>query len=352
MNMEKVKKILRIIVFLSLFIVIFYFIGLLFLPVGTFKEWFQLFTVKEFYNEEKNTLDVIYVGNSMIYTAISPMEIYSQTGITGYDFSTQGQTINSTYYYIKEACRYQNPKLIFVEAGEMFSDLSLTPENDVRKAIDPIRFSKNKWEMINDETYNLSNFDKLTCIFPILRYHSRWSMLDEADFRKFYSDDTYTYKGFLLNHSVEKYDDKKGKNKKMNADKGNNIQNIINQDVNNKLDQIIDFCKEKNICLIIAKLPEPIFWDENKSEIVRNFSEEKNIKFIDFNYLEEIDIDWKEDTFDKGNHLNIKGAEKVSKYIGEYLTTNYILEDHRNDEKYLSWNELCKEYFGQKRTSY
>ena len=68
----------------------------------------------------------------------------------------------------------------------------------IRRAIDSLKFSKNKLEMIWDEDYKLSNYDKLSCIFPILRFHSRWDKLDESDLRKFVFEGNYTDKGYLL----------------------------------------------------------------------------------------------------------------------------------------------------------
>ena len=35
----------------------------------------------------------------------------------------------------------------------------------------------------------------------------------------------------------------------------------------------------------------------------------------------------------RGDHLNTYGAEKVSRYLGDYLKANYGLTDHRKGEK-------------------
>ena len=45
---------------------------------------------------------------------------------------------------------------------------------------------------------------------------------------------------------------------------------------------------------------------------------------IDFNMLlDDIDFDWINDTRDGGNHLNDFGAQKVTRYLGEYLKKQY-----------------------------
>ena len=45
------------------------------------------------------------------------------------------------------------------------------------------------------------------------------------------------------------------------------------------------------------------------------------------------------DTMDYGNHMNLAGSKKVMKYMGDYLASNYELEDRRDDENYKSWDD-------------
>ena len=56
--------------------------------------------------------------------------------------------------------------------------------------------------------------------------------------------------------------------------------------------------------------------------------------------MEELGLNWDEDTQDKGDHLNVYGAEKVTSYLGNYLEENYELEDHRNDPAYEEFRKV------------
>ena len=58
----------------------------------------------------------------------------------------------------------------------------------------------------------------------------------------------------------------------------------------------------------------------------------------------DLKINWKKDTKDKGNHLNYRGAKKVTKYLGNYLKKTGLLEDHRKDSKYESWDRAYDIY--------
>lgn len=47
---------------------------------------------------------------------------------------------------------------------------------------------------------------------------------------------------------------------------------------------------------------------------------------------------------DGGDHMNFKGARKVTAYLGKYLNKHYSLPDHREDPAYDSWNQDLIEY--------
>ena len=49
-------------------------------------------------------------------------------------------------------------------------------------------------------------------------------------------------------------------------------------------------------------------------------------------------------TLDKGDHLNLSGAHKVTDYMTMYLQEHYMLPDHRGDEKFTSWDTMASQY--------
>jgi hypothetical protein len=56
-----------------------------------------------------------------------------------------------------------------------------------------------------------------------------------------------------------------------------------------------------------------------------------------------------EDTYDAGLHLNLYGAEKLSRYFGNWLKTNLELTDYRTDKNYKKvWDEKTKFYEEEK----
>ena len=65
-----------------------------------------------YYCEKENTLDFIFVGNSVTYSAINPAILWEEYGITSYNFAVSEQNIPISYYYIEEALKKQQPKAI------------------------------------------------------------------------------------------------------------------------------------------------------------------------------------------------------------------------------------------------
>ena len=59
--------------------------------------------------------------------------------------------------------------------------------------------------------------------------------------------------------------------------------------------------------------------------------------YVDGN-LEKIGIDWYTDSPDGGDHMNPRGAAKVTAWLGAYLQTQG-LEDRRDSAAYASWQE-------------
>ena len=78
---------------------------------------------------------------------------------------------------------------------------------------------------------------------------------------------------------------------------------------------------------------------------VSDCAEEKGIPYLDLNKkTAELGINWKTDSLDKGDHLNLSGACKVTAYLGNYLKENYNLSDKRENNEYKSWNDLAEKY--------
>lgn len=284
---------------------------------------------KGFYEEPKNSLELLFIGNSDLYRGISPIVLYDNYGIASYSYTAPGQRVWTGYYMLKESLLYQKPKVVVFGVDAVFSNNDSSNSN-YRKVFDNMKANSVKYEAINDDVYNFTLSEKISYYFPIFRYHARYKELTKEDLKYAFYDYHFAYKGLDLITEIKPY--------KNNYDYMKNNKEIeISDKVKKYLDKIVDLCKENNIELLFVELPSADSWNLNKSKAVSNYAKEKNIEFIDLNLGQIKDFDWKHDTSDKGDHLNVYGATKVTNYLGEYLTSNYQFTNYKNDDKYKQW---------------
>lgn len=332
-------------------VICFFLIGFLLLYVATkilIPKWITVkdnrmtYIIKGFYNEPKNSLDVVFMGNSDVYRGISPIKLWDEYGIASYNFVSSGQRMWTAYYLMEECLKYQHPKLIILNMDSAFNETH-SSESNYRKAIDNMKFGKNKINAIMDPVFGFSKKDKLSFIFPIFRYHSRWSELKDIDFSKAFEDTKFSYKGMDLITTVKPYTEE---NKYMQKDDSNKA---IGEKSSKYLERMVNLCKEKNIELLLIELPSADSWSLDSSNKVAEFSKENDLEFIDMNLnYEKFGFDWKTDTSDGGDHLNVYGAEKVSTYLGKIIQEKYNIPNRKEDSKYSSWNEDSEIYKNDK----
>lgn len=333
-------------------VICFFVIGFLLLQIITkilIPKWITVednrmtYIVKGFYEEPKNSLDVIFMGNSDVYRGISPITLWDEYGITSYNFVSSGQRMWTAYYMLEESLKYQNPKLIVLNMDSAFNE-SQSSESNYRKAFDNMKLSKNKIEAVKDPVFNNSGEEILSYILPITRYHSRWTEIEDEDFLKAFENRRFSYKGMDMTTVVEPYDNGY---EYMKRDHSNQQ---IGENCLKYLEKIINICKERNIQLLLIEIPSADSWSKELSDKTNTFAEQHGLEFIDMNLnANDFGFDWKLDTSDGGDHLNVYGAEKVSRYLGKIIQEKYDILDHRNDLKYEEWNKDSEIYHDDKK---
>ena len=260
--------------------------------------------------EKKNTIDVLVAGDSESYTSVSPMDLWDRAGIAAYDCGQPGQRIQETYYILKTAFRTQSPKLVLFETNTMFRDPG---------------FLKN---------VQLSLTEPLAYHFPVIKYHNAWKALFDGP-----GGPKKSYKGFEIRDKVVSYE---GDEEYMKETKD---KAQIPEVVRIYMEKIKRLCEKNGADLLLVSAPSPKNYNYKKHNSLEEYARENDLPYVDLNMkFRDIGIDWKQDSYDRGDHLNISGARKVTAYIGQYLADNYDLPDRRNDDGWREWDDLAKEY--------
>lgn len=296
-------------------------------------------TLSEFYYEDSDTIDVIYLGASNVFCGISPLEIWNEYKITGYDIAVGSATPWTDYYLLKEVLEYQTPQLVIVDLDTSFS-ADEPSEEYTRKAFDYFKFlSPNLINAVTSDAYDNSYFDYISYIFPIFRYHDRYNEISANDIL-FYKNLGYnTTKGYVPY-----------KNIKPNKVKFSYLKTNDKGDMTEKskkyLKMIIELCKSHGVKIAFSELPSNENWSLERDEYAYDFCEENNIDFIDLNsvnVMNEINLDWNKDTSDGGIHLNYDGMKKATDYIGKYVVNN-IKKRNYSENVENEWNNCYKKY--------
>ncbi len=296
------------------------------------------FIVKGFYEEPKNSLDVVILGNSDTYRGVSPMVMYKEYGIASYSFVSAGQRMWQGYAMFEDVLRTQNPKIILFNVDGMFSDNQANDGNH-SKVYDNMPFSMTKIKAVYDENYEATWIRRFNHLFPVFQYHNRYTDLSSDDFKYAFYDYHYALKGMEMVAYREAYtgdlDYMKDKGEKTEIPEINEYY----------LDKMREECEKKGIKLVLFHIPSTESASYARYYGIKDYADNYNLDFLEMNfYNDEIGIDWTTDTADAGDHLNLFGAEKVAKYLGKWLKDNYELPDRRNDKKYKQWDKDYKIY--------
>ncbi len=289
------------------------------------------------YDIPKNSLDVVYLGTSQFHMGITPLEIWEKYGITSGNFNASSCRAWLAYYMLEEILKYQNPKVVVVDAA-----LIRGGENNLvgnRRILGQFRFSPLKLQALYDclELEEKSIDEMLNISFEFFAYHDRWDSLTKFDFTNTELSHKYQ-KGYLLTTFCSPYS---GMDHELD-----HTPTIFEMDKRTKsyMKKIKELCDEKNIEILVTKLPSE-WWNTTYSEIVGDWVDENQVPFLNMTQkkiLKKMNFDLETCYFDD-NHLNYLGAEAASDYLGSYLTENYEF-DEKSEKIEAAWDADYKKY--------
>ena len=247
--MKHLKSIIRSAVFLSILVSSLLAINQVLVPKYFLRNnsWPTTATYKTFYDMEKDSIDVLFLGSSVVVNAFIPQEIYNEYGIRSYNLGSEQQSIYLSYYWLKEALRFQKPKAVVLDLKYMWNihpnDVINTVEPLARKCLDPMKWSSVKFEAVHNLCQLNESQSELSFYLTNLRFHSRWSEIQEYDF----NDEmvkSYSLKGFgpMTAKGPDSYTTFEQKDKSVKTEFAPLMQDY--------LDRITELCKENDIRLI------------------------------------------------------------------------------------------------------
>ncbi len=284
--------------------------------------WPSTSTYKQFYNMEKDSIDVLFLGSSVVANAFIPQEIYNEYGIRSYNLGAEQQSVFLNYYWLKEALRYQKPKVVVLDLKfmcELHSDNPINMEEGlIRKSLDPMKLSPVKIQAIHDLCQRDKEQSEISYYLTNIRYHGRWEELEEYDFNSELTEYSqlkgYAPSGAQGEDTYETYEIS-DKSKRMK------FEPVMQQ----YLDKMVKLCKENGIKLVLVDLP-----GNDMNDAINNthnsYAKKNGIKYYNLcskYYFEKIGAVLPDENV--VNHQNYAGAIKTSRFIGNILKEEYKL---------------------------
>lgn len=297
--------------------------------------------IREFYKEKNNTIDVVFIGASEVTSGYCSSLAYDMYGYTSYPLATDSATVELWKSQIRELSKHQSPSVIIIEInGLLYDEDDYSEEARFRRYLDATPLSLNKIQTVIESDVKESAF---SYFFPLIKYHGSFSnMLSYHKEQSYYNNKECTeLKGFTTYTAISK------PNNEMNIKK--NYQEQLSKKAEKGLYDFLEFCKSQNASnILFVRFPHRIETEEARVRYYRTKYAEEIIKSYGYDFLnfeekkQEIGINPDTDYYN-AEHLNIYGAEKLTKYIGETLYQSYAFTPiNQTTEVADEWNHSAK----------
>lgn len=360
----RIRKLMRAICFCLLFVILFVFLSGAFIPrTGTTEDGMESRISKAYRGEPRDSIDTVFIGNSDIYRAISPVDLFHQTGITSAIAGRPNMQLSEVPGDIRDILRYQNPKTIVLETDCMFSGTN----PGFKKGISPLEAEAAKVDVAGQTPSKATNADvtgqasskttnadvagqapskatnapqqnifakckallqegdsaflaALNYKFPLVKYHDNWKHLKLTTFLQPRGKYHFSNKGMAYANTVKAYP---FGNEYMQLSGGKHA--MLSEEKLDQFQKIYDLCDRNGIRLVLLTVPSANTWNKGKSDTVKQLAKKYDLTYYDYNRQLPAGFDWATDSKDGGNHLNYTGASAVTKDLAKKLTDDLTM---------------------------
>ncbi len=313
-----------------------------------------------FYQEDDDSLNVVTIGSSAIYRYWMPTLAYEEQGFTSFTIGSNRQPFGTVPYIIEEVAKTQTPDVVVVEIRSLLNQHVY--EVTDHEFADPdmqswvlgviaggMRHSSTRFNLIHENYVDTEGDCELNWHIPVLKWHSLEYTLPLEERMWRISPEKDTYKSTYLHDGVKVMPDKNPEQKLKEGFELTDQHKAL-------IDKVVQYAADNNVELLF--LSTPYYMDENMASMQKSFADyvaEKQYPYLNLaDAMEETGIDYKTD-FYNSLHVNVVGAEKVTRYVANYLAENYTLDNVTlSDSQKKEWKKSCKawntEYKKMKKT--
>ena len=301
-----------------------------------------------FYLEEENSLDVVLIGPSPVYTGFYSPLAYEQEQFTSYAVSTGGLSGAMYPSAVRETLQTQDPELFVIDLSG-FCDVDQKDSAAVRRWIDSIAKEENRQQSIEEL---VSQEEQKSYQIPFTKYHSNWTrikgcwktMIDKADQKK---------RGYSVTKNFCAYTDTSE-----TADITEEVYDF-SEDGYAALDQFLSFLKQEKIeHVLFVRFPRRnTMKDGERYREAVQMIQASGYEILDYcsdtaqdgytsdtghtynGHKSAVNLDAYKDFYD-AEHVNIFGAEKLTQDMAAFIGAR--LPEKQADQKTLqTWEDAA-----------
>lgn len=296
------------------------------------------------YQKEKGNIDIVIFGSSHAHNSFDIRLLESELNLRSFNFGSTAQRIETTQLQMDQIINENNLKLIIVDIFSMSID-NLENERSQQlqlKTLDYLPFTLNKIkqsDIIFDKKY------LPYALSPFLRKHSEWKDINFLSFSRDYNlnQNSSFYDGFYA--ASKSFNNKtwiKFENKYQGTTEDKNY-NDISSSQKKRINKVIELANKSEVPILFTNSPSYVSdYDINynkTTKFIKRHLKKKNIPFIDFDQLRKGEKLQKKD-FQDPNHLNTKGALKVTDSLVNYIRKRYQFRNIVDNSHYFSKNKF------------
>lgn len=297
-----------------------------------------------FYAEPKNSLDVVLLGASEVFTDFSSGHAYDLYGFTSYPYALDAAPATLHESQLREIRKHQDPKWIVVEInGFLYDDPSWqTNSGSLRRYLNNIpkgiNWAKTVWEVAPEE-------DRYFYYYPLAKDHGNWKTIPQQ-LPHIWDLYTIRMKGSLL----------KGNVITLNTYQGPECRDVSGDQTTAPLEPMaekyllsfLDYCREEKIeNILFVRFPHVIATEESYDRFCRGNEAGRIIREYGYDFLnleqqyEQIGLVAQEDFYNE-DHLNHRGQQKLTAWFGRILAEEYgVLETRLKEGQYRAWDQAA-----------
>lgn len=335
----------RIISIISLIAVTALFIWFMQITV-TNRDDNDLRSLKSFYKEDRDSLDVVILGSSEVMSGYSAAEAYKEAGYTSFPYAFTINSVPLWKYELEDIERTQHPQILFVETnGVLYEDDEYVYSRNCINALgESMPMSLNRIRC----AFDLSNHP-MERLIPFIKYHYKWKdildlsentnlMLMEQDYARLRGVNSFLYKKKYSTAMDFPPDDTVGE---------------LNPNAEAEFAEFLEVCKKSDIeKIVFIEFPhvmgnEELYKRQQRANRAAEMIKEAGFDYIDLtNEGEAIGLDYENDFYDE-HHLLAPGEKKLSHYMADLIMNRYGLQPKEQTEKNKAGWEDSAELIGR-----